>query len=304
MNLTTLNRNYSTKDQCRELLRRLRWPAGVKCIRCQHTTCHWLATQEKFECGKCRYQFSVTAGTIFHDTHLPLETWFLAVHVLTQAKKGISSCQMQRTLGLGSYKTAWYLTGRIRKAMEEANPEPLKGVVEMDSTWHGGKAKGMGQGYTANKTSILGAIERGGPIRLKVEKRAVSRKAVHAFFKEHIGPDAHTVLTDADRIYQNFDFGDKQHSAVDHSKKEWVRGQVHTNSIESVWSLFKRGVVGSYHHLSEKHLQSYLDEFAFRFNKRHEQGDVLFLATLKALVNTPSLKFKDLTAEQAESAIA
>jgi len=109
------------------------------------------------------------------------------------------------------------------------------------------------------------------------------------------------VLTDADRVYQNFDFGDKQHSAVDHSKHEWVRGQVHTNSIESVWSLFKRGVVGSYHHLSEKHLQSYLDEFSFRFNKRHERGDALFLATLRALVNTPSIKFKDLTKEQAEA---
>ena len=301
MNLRALNQNYSTKEKCRELIRRIRWPHGVKCIRCQHTTCCWLNAQEKYECGKCHYQFSVTTNTIFHDTHLPLETWFLAVHILTQAKKGISSCQMQRTLGLGSYKTAWYLTGRIRKAMEEANPEPLKGVVEFDSTWHGGKAKGMGQGYVANKTSIMGAIERGGPIRLKVEKRSVSRKAVHAFFKENIGPDAHTVITDADQLYRNFDFGEMQHSAVDHSKKEWVRGDVHTNSIESVWSLFKRGVVGSYHHLSEKHLQSYLDEFSFRFNKRHEHGDALFLATLHALVNTPSLKFKELTKDGGEA---
>jgi hypothetical protein len=134
--------------------------------------------------------------------------------------------------------------GRIRKAMEEANPEPLKGEVEFDSTRHGGKAKGMGQGYVAKKTSIMGAIERGGPIRLRVQKRSVSKVKVHAFLKEHLGPDAHTIITDTDQIYRKMDFGDIQHSAVDHSKKEWVRGDVHTNSIESVWSLFKRGVVG------------------------------------------------------------
>jgi transposase-like protein len=304
MNLRTLNQNYSTKEKCRELLRRLRWPNGVDCIRCHHTTVSWLNTQEKFECGKCRYQFSVTANTIFHDTHLSLETWFLAVHLITQSKKGMSSCQAQRTLGIGSYKTAWYLTGRIRKAMEEANPAPLKGTVEFDSTWHGGKRVGSGRGNVTNKTSVMGAIERGGPIRLKVETRSVNRKNIDLFFKKYVDPKTDNIFTDADPVYRAVDFGDAIHSAVDHSRKEWVRGEVSTNSIESVWSLFKRSVIGSYHHLSEKHLQSYLDEMSFRFNKRHDSSDQLFLDTLRALVNTPSLKFKELTKPEEAAQVA
>jgi hypothetical protein len=246
----------------------------------------------------------VTTNTIFHDTHLSLETWFLAVHLITQSKKGMSSCQIQRTLGIGSYKTAWYLAGRIRKAMAEVNPAPLKGTVEFDSTWHGGVAKGKGKGHTANETSIMGAIERGGPIRLKVETRSVNRTAVNAFFRQYVDPKTDNIFTDADQVYRAVDFGNAIHSAVDHSRKEWVRADVSTNSIESVWSLFKRSVIGSYHHLSEKHLQSYLDEMSFRFNKRHEPSDKLFLATLRALVNTPSLKFKELTREDAQRASA
>ena len=147
---------------------------------------------------------------------------------------------------------------------------PLKGTVEFDSTWHGGVRKGGGRGNVTNKTSVMGAIERGGPIRLKVEKRTVSRKNIDMFFKQYVDPKTDNIFTDADPVYRAVDFGEAIHSAVDHSAKEWVRGEVHTNSIESVWSLFKRSVIGSYHHLSEKHLQSYLDEMSFRFNKRHD----------------------------------
>jgi transposase-like protein len=294
MNLRTLNQNYSTKEQCRELLRRIRWPEGVRCTRCQHTTVCWLKEQEKYECGKCRYQFSVTAGSIFHDSHLPLETWFLAVHLMVQSKKGMSACQMQRTLGIGSYKTSWYLCHRIRKAMAEANPEPLKGTVEYDETWHGGKRRGMGKGYVENKTSIMGAIQRGGPIRLKVEKR-ITATNVSDFLARVTRPETERVFTDTHPVYKGVRFP-APHDSVDHKAEEWVRGDVHTNSVESVWSLFKRSVVGSYHQLSEKHLQAYLDEMSFRFNRRKATSDALFLDTLRVLVQSPALKFKDLTA--------
>jgi transposase-like protein len=294
MDLRTLNRQYSTKERCRELLRRLRWPDGVVCPRCQASTVAWLTAQEKYQCSKCEYQFSITAGTIFHDSHLSLDTWFLAVHLMCEAKKGMSAAQMQRTLGIGSYKTAWYLCHRIRAAMKEAMPEPLKGTVEYDDTWHGGKRRGMGKGYVGNKTTIIGAIERGGPIRLKVEKRP-NAKTVSHFLQKSVSPDAERIYTDSAPMFEGVDFGDAEHASVNHSAEEWVRGDVHTNSIENVWSLFKRSVVGSYHQLSEKHLPAYLDEFSWRFNRR--ASDYLFVETLKALINAPALPFKKLTAD-------
>jgi transposase-like protein len=300
MDLLTITRQFATHERCRELLRRLRWPDGAICPRCAHTGTCWLTQQEKFECNKCAYQFSVTAGTIFHDSHLPLEKWFLAVHIMVESKKGISALQMKRMLGIGGYKTAWYLCHRIRAAMKEVNPEPLKGTVEYDETWHGGSRKGMGKGYVGNKTMIMGAIERGGPIRLKVEKR-VNKKAVTHFLQKNVSPETERIYTDAHPNYAGVDFGNAEHQSVDHKAEEWVRGDVHTNSIEGVWSLFKRSVVGSYHQLSEKHLQAYLDEFAWRFDRR--KSERLFLDTLNALIHAPTLTFKKLTEEASESEV-
>jgi transposase-like protein len=296
MDLLTIIRQYPTHERCRELLRRLRWPDGAICPRCSHTGVCWLNQQDKFECNKCHYQFSVTAGTIFHDSHLPLEKWFLAVHIMVEAKKGISAMQLQRMLGIGGYKTAWYLCHRVRAAMQEADPRPLTGTVEYDDTWHGGRRRGMGKGYVGNKVTIMGAIERGGPIRLKVEKRANSKLISH-FLQKTTSPDTEHIYTDASPTFEGVEFGRADHDSVDHSAQEWVRGDVSTNSIESVWSLFKRSVVGSFHQLSEKHLQAYLNEFAWRFDRR--KSETLFMDTLKALVNASPLPFSKLTKEQA-----
>ncbi len=294
MNLRTLSQNYSTQERCRELLRRLRWPDGVRCLRCEHSTVCWLKTQEKYECGKCGYQFSVTTQTIFHDSHLSLDTWFLAVHLMTQAKKGMSAHQMMRTLGIGGYKTAWYLCHRIRNAMKDANPAPLKGTIEYDETWHGGKTRGRGKGYVGNKTNIMGAFERGGGVRFRVEKRVTGAR-IQKFLDDVTGPETKRIYTDAHPNYQMIDFRGAVHEQVDHRAQQWVNGDCTTNGIESVWSLVKRSVVGSYHHLSEKHLPAYLDEISFRFERRNETSDKLFLDTLQRLVQTPCLKFKELT---------
>jgi hypothetical protein len=214
---------------------------------------------------------------------------------MVEAKKGVSAMQLKRMLGIGGYKTAWYLCHRIRSAMQEANPAPLKGTVEYDNTWHGGARTGVGKGYKGNKTIIMGAIERGGPIRLKVEKRANSR-TISKFLMKHTGPETERIYTDSAPAFVAVDFGDVEHAAVDHRAKEWVRGDVTTNSIESVWSLFKRSVVGSFHQLSEKHLQAYLNEFAWRFDRR--KSETLFIDTLKALIGAPTLTFAKLTSEQ------
>jgi transposase-like protein len=293
MNLSQIRRQFSTKERCRELLKRLRWPKGVRCPRCDSDAVCWLNTQEKFECSKCSYQFSVTAGTIFHDSHLPLETWFFATFLMCEAKKGISARQMHRMLAIGSYKTAWYLCHRIRAAMKEELPARLKGIIEADETYVGGRARGAGKGhYHDTKAIILGAVKRGGPIRLKLAKD--NRKTtLHAFIRENVDLDPDSKLyTDEWPGYNDL----PNHETVNHRAKEYVRADVHTNSVESVWSLFKRSIVGSYHHLSEKHMQAYLDEISFRYNRR--RSEELFIETLRALIHTTTLTFKRLTEER------
>jgi len=293
MDLLTLARAFNSDNKCREYLEELAWPHGVRCPRCMSDKISHIEKRNQYDCDSCRYQFSVTAGTIFHDSHLPLWKWFAAVYLMCESKKGMSANQLKRTLRV-AYKTAWFLCHRIRAAMKEINAEPLKGTVEYDDTWHGGKRRGMGKGYVGNKTTIMGAIERGGPIRLKVEKR-VNAKTVSHFLQKNVSQETEHIYTDAAPTFEGVDFGKTEHDSVDHSAQEWVRGDVHTNSIEGVWSLFKRSVIGSYHQLSEKHLQSYLDEHAFRFNNRKNQ--FLFRDTLKRLLSTEPLSFEELTKE-------
>jgi transposase-like protein len=294
MNLLTLARAFDSDNKCRQYLEELAWPDGVRCPRCQSDTISRIEKRNQYDCDACRYQFSVTTGTIFHDTHLPLWKWFAAVYLMCESKKSISANQIKRTLVV-AYKTAWYLCHRIRKAMEEVAPKPLKGTVEYDETFVGGKVRGMGRGYRGNKTAVLGALERGGPVRFKVEKH-VTAQAVERFLKKTTGPDTEQIFTDEHPTYAGVDFP-APHDSVNHSAEEWVRGEVHTNSVESAWSLFKRSIIGSYHHLSEKHLAAYLDEQEFRFNNR--KNPYMFRDTLKQLLSTDPLSFDALVKSNA-----
>src|SRR5258708_39116066 len=149
MTLTDLTQMFSTDEQCRAILKKLRWPIGIECIRCKSNRVFEVATQKKFECVDCGYQFSVLTQTVFHDTHLPLETWFMAVLLLVEARKGMSANQIKRTLGI-SYKTAWYLCHRIRKAMASTDKPMLDGTVELDETYVGGKFRGGYNGRAKN----------------------------------------------------------------------------------------------------------------------------------------------------------
>jgi transposase-like protein len=292
MDLMKLMREFDTSEQCRTYLEDLRWPKGVRCPRCQSERISRIRERNQFDCDSCRYQFSVTAGSIFHDSHLALPKWFAAVYLMCEARKGVSANQLKRTLGV-SYKTAWYLCHRIRKAMEEANPTPLKGTVEVDETFIGGHRRHAGKGWRGNKTLVLGAIERGGQVRLTVEKRN-SRKILHRFIHEKTAPETARIMTDDWPAYRGIADKHTTHETVDHSKEEWVRGHVHTNSIEGVWSLFKRSVVGSYHQVSAKHLDRYLDEFEWRFNGR--KNPYLFRDTLLKLLQSEALTYQRLTA--------
>ena len=290
MTIIDLTRAFSTEEKCREYLRRLRWPHGLTCPRCQAKTISTIKTVNRFECSKCFYQFTVTAGTIFHDSHLPLEKWFLATYLMCESKKGISANQLKRTLGT-SYKTAWYLCHRIRAAMKEINPQPLAGTIEVDETFVGGRRRMPNR--MDNKTMVMGAIQRGGDIRLKVGARP-NRRTLMRFIKDHATEGKKTVYTDDRPAYKWLAGDDKTtHDSVNHSEEEWVRGKVHTNTIESAFSLFKRSIIGAYHHLSAKHLDAYLDEFEFRFNRRRRAD--LFADTIKHLVKAESLPFRTLT---------
>ena len=291
MNLVELNGHYSTEDKCREQLKRLRWPEGVICPRCKSKTISRLFTQGKFECSDCQYQFSVTVGTVFHDSHLPLTKWFMATLLLCESKKGMSACQIQRILGIGGYKTAWYLCHRIRSAMKEAGTM-LDGTVEVDETYVGGKfRKGMPR---TEKQVVIGIRQRGGQLRL-IHAADVKAKTVREILGNNLSEDVEVIVTDESAVYP-FALNKKQrakHKTIQH-KREYVNGLVHTNTAESAFSLLKRGIMGTCHNVSAKHLQAYLDEMVFRFDRRKSSD--LFLDTLRHMVTAPVLTFERLTA--------
>jgi len=293
--LSTLNVEFDTDAECRQALEELRWPEGVTCLRCASKSISRLTTRKQYDCNKCRYRFSVTTGTVFNDTHLALPKWFIAVFIMCEAKKGISSDQLKRTLGIAK-KTAWYLNHRIRKAMSEVNASKLTGTVEMDETYIGSKRRshGIGRGnWRPLKQIILGAVERNGRLRMSagVDNTKTSLKG---FINEQIADECAHFYTDELPAYTRIvDDEDTTHEAVNHSKREYVRGDVHTNTIEGAFGLFKRGLVGSFHQISRKHLDRYLDEFEFRYNNRRNR--YLFRDTLQKLVTTDALSYEQLT---------
>ncbi len=298
VNLPKLIERYGSEDKCHAYLEELRWPDGVECPRCESKKISRIAARRQFDCDGCRYQFSVRVGTIFHDSKLPLWKWFLAVYMMGESKKSVSANKLKRMLGV-SYKTAWYLCHRIRHAMKDEGAGYLSGIVEADETYVGGKLGGFKDRKESathrrdNKTIVLGAVERGGEVRLRVAPD-VRSETVKGFLADVVAPDAEAIYTDSHHSYRGIADDDTRHEWVDHSRDEWVRGDVHTNTVESVWSLFDRAVIGAYHKLSVKHLPAYLDEVAFRFNNR--SNAFLFRDTLLRLVEADALTYRELTA--------
>jgi transposase-like protein len=299
MTLNDLTHMYSTDEQCRALLKKLRWPYGVECLRCKSKQVFELSDYAKFECGECHYQFSVTTQTIFHDTHLPLETWLMAVLLLVEARKGISANQIKRTLSIGSYKTAWYLCHRIRAAMNEVQERPmLDGTVEMDETYIGGRHKGAGlRGRGAGKEIVIGLRQRGGDLRF-FHAEDVKSGTLAQYIKENVSEDVDVIVTDDFSSYpfamKKAAVAEAKHKRINHSTKVYVDGEVHTNTVESAFSLLKRGIMGTWHKISAKHLESYLHEMTFRFNRRKNPD--LFIDTLRHMITADPLTFEKLTA--------
>lgn len=301
MTLPDVNELYGTDERCREALKRLRWPNGVECPRCHDTRISTLKDYGRFECAACEYQFTVTSGTIFHDSHLPLKMWFLAVLLLCEAKKGMSAMQIKRTLWgqhRGSYKTAWYLCHRIRAAMASCEKPMMDGTVEMDETYVGGKKRGAGvRGRGAGKEVVIGIRQRGGDLRF-FHAPDVKSRTLAEYIKSNVSQDVDVLVTDDFSAYpyavKKTTIEEAKHKTIKHSSGSYVIGDVHTNTVESAFSLLKRGIIGTWHRISAKHLPAYLEEMSFRFNRRKRSD--LFIDTLRHMVTAPALTFEKLTA--------
>ncbi|HXD00692.1 MAG TPA: IS1595 family transposase [Verrucomicrobiae bacterium] len=287
---------FPTDEAARQELESIRWKDGIVCPHCK------CSDQSKFSgiaankekkvraglrwCAACEKQFTVTIGTIFEDSHIPLRKWLIAWYLICSSKKGVSSLQLQRQLELGSYRTALFMTHRIRFALQDpVFKGSLKGTVEVDETYVGGKPrKGTGihkRGRGTSKVPVVTVLERGGRARSQVV-RPVTGKNLKAVLQKHVSPYA-TIMTDEYTPYRDAAKGFTNHQTVNHSAGEYVRGPWHTNSVEGFFSLLKRGVVGTFHHISEKYLPLYLAEFDHRHNFRNVSDGERTLAGLQKM---------------------
>jgi transposase-like protein len=294
MTIIELHEMFGTDDRCREILERLRWPEGAMCPRCGHKGHSWLEAYDRYECNACEHQFTVISGTVFQDTHLALTKWFVATYLICESRKGMSANQIKRIIG-GSYKTSWYLCHRIRAAMADAERPMLSGTVEMDETFVGGKTR-MDR-KNSNKSVVIGIRERGGDLRF-FHASDVTSGTLAKYIKENISADVDVIVTDEWGGYPKamIEAGvhSRKHKTIKHKDKIYVDGDIHTNTAESAFSLLKRGIVGTWHKLSAKHLQAYLAEMEFRFNRRKNPD--LFVDTLRHMITAPVLGFEKLTA--------
>jgi len=292
MNIVKVYEQFPTNDDCIAHIEKVRWGNTPKCPYCNSGNSTPMPKQKRHHCNNCNTSYSVTVGTIFHHTHLPLQKWFVAISLVLNAKKGIAARQLGRDLNINK-DTAWRMAMKIRNAMTQyAQRELLTGIVEADETYIGGKPRkgntkkggGNKRGRGTKKTPVVGVVERiKGKCRIKVEVfkgKSLNKKNLNALVRRHVDVDNATLYTDEYKGY----IGIKKfmpHATVDHSVW-YVDGDIHTNTIESFWALLKRGVVGQYHKVSVRYLPKYIDEFSYRWN--HRKHDDLFGLTLKRAV--------------------
>lgn len=266
-----LYRDFPDDDACLDWLRNYLYPDGIYCKVCKTVTKHHrVASRRSYSCDRCGHHEHPTAGTIFHKSTTSLRLWFYAIYLMASSRCGISAKHLERELGV-TYKTAWRMFKQIRSLLVEDDVQ-LSGEVEADETYVGGVEKGKRgrPGEDSNKTPVFGVVERGGRVVAVVTDNA-KKATLQPIIHEHVLPRS-VIFTDEWKAYDGLD-GSKEyvHHRIYHSAKVYVMGNVHTNTIEGFWSLLKRSIDGAHHSVSAKHLQSYVDEYAFRYNHREDE---------------------------------
>ena len=301
LNFAKLAPVFADADKAREFIEELRWKGTPNCPHCESEDAYKLTPKPTskrpgrkglYKCNSCRKQFTVTVGTIFESSRIPLNKWLYAIYMMCSSKKGISAYQLHRELEI-TYKSAWFLCHRIRHAMtEQPLAGLLKGTIEADETYVGGKKKGIGSGGpgAGGKTIVFSLVERDGKARSFVVDD-VKKPTLQGMIRDHVDPESE-IHTDQHRSYggvakpvhneagQMVHPGFKAHESVDHSIEEYSRGDVTTNTAESFFALFKRGIVGAFHHISKQHTSRYLGEFDFRWNRRKDDDGERFLMAI------------------------
>jgi transposase-like protein len=272
MNLLEFQQKFGSEDACLAYLEQSRWPNDRYCPHCGSIKTYKFADGKLFKCGDCRKQFTAKVGTIFSDSKIPLYKWFLAIYLATSLKKGISSMQLSRYLGV-TQKTAWFMLQRIRFALEKSgNNNLLQDVVEVDETYVGGRGNNRAKSrrdteYGYNKQVVMGMVQRGGKAKIKHIKSAGAR-ALLPEIQQNVALNTQ-IYSDEYGAYKTLPRLGYPHGTVRHRSMQFRNGDIHTQTIEGIWSHFKRGINGTYHHVSPKHLQKYCSEYEYRYNTRN-----------------------------------
>jgi transposase-like protein len=294
LNLAKLAKEYSDEAAARLKFEEMRWGTGCKDVTCPH--CGVVGLDNSYlvkvgpgsstrpglwRCRACKGQFTVTKGTVFEDSHVPLTKWLLALYLLASSKKGMSAHQIHRMLGV-KYQTAWFMMHRLRYAMSTGPlGDKLRGVIELDETFIGGRRKNARGRVPSEKRKamVVALVERDGRARAFPMPR-IDAENFHKIVKTHVDPFAKSLMTDESTVYTKPARAKYEHETVTHGRGEYVRGNVHTNTVEGFFSLLKRGIIGTFHHIGTEHLEKYANEFAFRYSYRGisdgERAEVIF----------------------------
>ena len=276
------NRDFPDDNACLDFIRDMIYPDGIPCRTCERVTKHHrLNGRKAYSCDRCGTHVYPLAGTIFEKSRTPLKSWFYAMFLMSVTRCGISAKQLERELGV-TYKTAWRMFKQIRSLLDE-DVGPLFGEVEMDETYVGGKRRGDKRGRPgkdSHKVPVAGVVQRGGKVAALVTKDAKKRSLI-PIVEAKVLPET-MVYTDELKSYDGLGEKGYEHKRIPHAEQVYVVGNVHTNTIEGFWSLLKRGISGVYHSVSAKHLQSYVNEYAFRYNHRDGPGAMFSVVANRA----------------------
>jgi transposase-like protein len=284
MNVGEVFTRFPDQQSCVQYLELQRWPEGPECPYCKSKRASHRKGTARYNCNDCNRSYSVMVGTIFEDTKLPLFKWFLAISLMLNAKKGLSALQLGRDIGVNR-KTAWFLQMRNRKAMQDGSDNDLfNGIVEIDETYIGGaqrnhskqkrqERRDSGLNFTGmeHKQAVIGLLERAGRIKLQVLEKA-QQATIKPVIEQTVSTEA-CLVTDGFGAYRGLDKQYKEHQTLNKEKEEYVRGEYHTNTLEGLWTLLKRGIYGQYHKVSIRYLQAYLNEFTFKYNNRANRSN-------------------------------